>query len=56
MGNLIFDYDDGNFIHQTSDNIGIDSDGDLHMRIGDNISINLDTGETHYNSSWKDDE
>ena len=34
MCNPIFDYDDGDFIYQTSGNMGIDSDGDLHMRIG----------------------
>ena len=34
MRNPIFDYDDGDFIYQTSGNMGIDSDGDLHMRMG----------------------
>lgn len=45
MCNPIFDYDDGDFIYQTSGNMGIDSDGDLHMRIGDNMSMDMDTGE-----------
>ena len=39
MRNPIFDYDDGDFIYQTSGNMGIDSDGNLHMRMGDNISL-----------------
>ena len=48
----IFNYDDDNYIYQTSDNMGIDSDGDFHMRIGDNMSMNMDTGDLHFNSGW----
>ena len=53
MRNPIFNYDDGNFIYQTSRNMGIDSDGNLHMRMGDNMSMDMDTGELHFNSGWK---
>ena len=56
MCNPIFDYDDGDFIYQTSGNMGIDSDGDLHMRMGDNMSMDMDTGELHFNSGWKKDD
>ena len=42
MCNPIFDYDDRDFIYQTSDNMGIDPDGDLHMRMGDNMSMDMD--------------
>ena len=56
MCNPIFDYDDGDFIYQTSSNMGIDSDGDLHMRMGDNMSMGMDTDELHFNSGWKDDD
>lgn len=56
MNGSIFDYEDGNFIHQTSDNMGIDSNGDLHMRMGDNMSMNMDTGELHLTSSWNNDD
>ncbi len=31
MCNPILDYDDGDFIYQTSGNMEIDSDGDLHI-------------------------
>lgn len=54
MGNSIFNYDNGDFIYQTSSNIGIDSDGVLHIRMGDNISINLITGEIHFSSDLND--
>ena len=56
MRNSIFDYDDGDCIFQTSDNMGIDSDGNLHMRMGDNMSLDMDNGELHFNSSWKNDD
>lgn len=51
MCNPIFDYDDGDYIYQTSDNMGIDSDGDLHMRMGDNMSMDMETGELHFNNN-----
>ena len=56
MSNPIFDYDDGDFIYQTSGNMGMDSYGDLHMRVGDNMSMDLDTEELHINSGWKNDD
>ena len=56
MYNPIFDYDDGDFIYQTFGNMGIDSDGDLHMRMGDNMSMDMDTGELHFNSGWRNDD
>ena len=56
MCNPIFNYDDGSYIYQTSGNMGIDSDGDLHMRMGDNMSMDMDTGELHLTSGWKNDD
>ncbi|MGP1432692.1 MAG: hypothetical protein ACTTKP_00230 [Catonella sp.] len=53
MYNPIFNYDDDNFIYQTSDDMGIDSDGDIHMRISDNMSMDIDTVELHFNSGWQ---
>ncbi len=49
----IFDYNDGDFIFSTSGNLGIDSDGNLNMRMGDNMSMDMNTGELHINSGWK---
>ncbi len=54
MYNPIFNYDGGNFIYSTSDNMGFDSEGNLHMRMGDNMSMNLETGELHVTSGWND--
>ena len=41
MGKHFFDYDDGNFAHTISDNMAIDSDGDLLMRMGDNMAMDM---------------
>ena len=51
----IFDYNDGDFIMSSSGNLGIDSNGDLNMRMGDNMSMDLNTGEIHINSGWRND-
>ncbi len=36
--------------------MGIDEDGDFHIRIGDNMSMDLDTGDLHFVSGWDDEE
>ena len=54
--NRFFDYDDGNFAHTISGNMAIDSDGDLLMRMGDNMAMDMDSGELHIISGWPDDE
>ena len=55
MRNLIFDYDNGDFIHSASGNTGIDSGGDFHTDMGNNVSIyGYAPGKLHFNSGWKD--
>lgn len=39
MGKHFYDYEDSDFAHAISDSIAIDSDGDLLMRMGDNIVL-----------------
>ena len=56
MRNPIFDYDDGDFIYQTSGNMAMDSDGNFLMRMGDNMVIDMDAGEVHMISGWPNDE
>lgn len=36
--------------------MAIDSDGDLLMRMGDNMAMDIDSGELHIISSWSNDE
>ena len=47
MSKLIFDLEDGDFIFSTSGNLGFDSDGNMMMRMSDNI---------RFTSSWDNDE
>ena len=56
MSKHFFDYDDGDFAHSISDNMAIDSDCDMLMRLNDNMAIDMNTGETHIISSWDDDD
>ena len=37
MCNRFFDYDDGDFAMSISDNMAMDSDGNLMMRMGDHM-------------------
>ena len=53
MGRFIFDLDDGDMI-STSGNIGFDEDGDMVMRISDDMAMDMDTGEMHIVSGWDD--
>lgn len=54
--NPIFNYDNSDYIWPTPDNMGIDSNGDLHMRMSDNMSLDMYTGEMHFNFGWADDD
>lgn len=56
MSRNFFDYDDENFAYTISDNMAIDSDGDLLMRMGDNMALDMVTGDLHFISVWSVDE
>ena len=56
MGKDFFDYEDGDFDWSISDNIAIDSDGDLLIRMGDDMAMDMDSGELHIISGWSNDE
>ncbi len=55
MTDCIFDYDDGDYIYTFSDSMAYDSDGNMMMRMDDNMAMDLDTGDIHMISSWDDD-
>ena len=55
-GKTFFDFEDGDFAHSISDTMVIDSDGDLLMRMGDNMAMDMDSGEIHIISGWSNDE
>jgi hypothetical protein len=56
MSKRFFDYEDSDFAMSISDNMAIDSNGDLMMRMGDNMAMDMDTGDIHLVSSWPDDD
>ncbi len=51
----VFDFDDGDFIFKSGDT-GFDSDGDMMMRMGDNMAMDMETGELHFTSGWDNDD
>ena len=52
----IFDYDDGDFLIEMSDNMAMDFDGHMMMRMGSNMAMDMDTGELQITSGWDKDE
>lgn len=51
-----WDFDDDDFAVSVSDDLAMDSDGDLMMRMGDNLAMDLDSGDLHLIFGWDDDE
>ena len=56
MTGTFFDFDDGDFAYQISDNMAIDSEGNMLLRIADNMAIDMETGDFHIISGWDDGE
>lgn len=56
MSKPIFDLDDSDFIFLTSGSMGVDSEGNMMVRMSDNMAMDMDSGELHLISSWDDDE
>lgn len=53
---LFFDFDDGDFPMSISDNVAMGSDGDLMLRMGDHMAMDMDIGDIHMISLWPDDD
>ena len=56
MSKWFFNYDSGDMGFATSDSMGMSSDGDMLMRMGDNMVMNLDTGDLEMISGWPEDD
>ena len=56
LSKLLFDFDKGDVIFQTSGGMGMDYDGNLMLRVSENMVMDMDSGEMHITSSWKNDE
>ena len=48
----IFDIEDGDFLVKTSDNMAYDSEGNMMMKIGRNMVMDMDSGDIHFVSGW----
>jgi hypothetical protein len=48
----IFDIEDGDFLVKTSDNMAYDSEGNMMMKIGRNMAMDMDSGDIHFVSGW----
>ena len=53
---MFFDVSEGKFGFDFSDDMGMDSDGNMMMRVGDNMAMDMDSGELHFVSGWNDDD
>ena len=56
MGKHFFVFVAGDFAFTVSDNMAWDSDGNMMMRMGDNMAMDMDSGDIHLVSSWPDDD
>ena len=52
---MFFDIFKGKFGFKMSDDMGMGSDGDMMMRVGDNMAMDMDSGELHTVTGWDDD-
>ena len=52
----IFNLDDGEIICPISDDMAIDSEGNMFLRMGDCLALDMDSGELHITSCWPDEE
>ena len=53
---MFFDVDDGDMIFGISDDMGMDFDGHMMMRMGNNRAMDMDSGELHMVTGWDDDD
>ncbi len=51
----VFDLEDGDFLMKMSDDMLMDSEGNLMQRVGDNMALDLDSGELHLTSGSSPD-
>ena len=52
----LFDFSSGNFIMNTSDDMGLSSDGHLMMRTGDSMTMDMTDGTLHLVSGMSSDD
>lgn len=55
MSKLLFDFDNGDFLFRRGD-IAFDSDGNMMIRMSDNMAMDMGSGKLHFTSLWEDDD
>ena len=56
MCKSFMDMEYGDICFFTFDNMAMDSEGHMMMRMGDNMDMDMESGELHMVSSWDDDD
>lgn len=56
MSRLVFDMDDVDYLHRISDDMAINSDGDMMMRLSEHMAMDMDSGDIHFVSAWGDED
>ena len=52
----IFDLDDDDFVFPLSNDMAMDSNGDLMIRLGSNMALDLESGDLHMVMGWNGEE
>lgn len=53
---MIYDHTEGDLIMPMGKDMGIGMNGDLHLRLGDNLAMNTNSGNLCFTSSWSDED
>ena len=56
MKKPFMDYEDGDLCLPISDNMAVDSEGSFLMKMSDNMIMDMDTGDLHIISGWKNED
>lgn len=56
MCKSFMDMEDGDICFSTSNNMAMDSEGHMMMRMGDSMAMDMDSGELHMVSNWDNDD
>ena len=56
MPKPIWDFEDGDFIMDMGGDMGLDSDGNMMIKIGSDIAMDIETGDLHIVSGWDDED
>lgn len=52
MSDPVFDIDNWEPMFKISKDMAVDRDGKFSIRMGDNMAMDMDTGEMHFTTPW----